>query len=242
MTADEQNNPPAPPDAESRTLPPVPTSRSSPPFEPTGAVRSGGLVPPQESGHVAPDALARALADAALLHGTFTLRSGRTSTFYLDKYLFLTDPALLQPVAQRLAQRIRALEAELGQRVDRLAGTELGGVPLVAAVSLASGLPCLFVRGRKKEYGTERQVEGNLQAGDRVVLIEDVVTTGGAVLDALAVLRRAGARVLAVLAVVDRQEGGRERCQQVGVRFDALFSRADLGLPENARDQNHPAT
>lgn len=176
--------------------------------------------------------LARRIADAALLRGTFTLRSGRTSSYYLDKYLFSTRPEVLAELAGLFADRVRRMEAELGVKVDRLAGAELGGIPLVTAASLETGLPCLFVRNKKKDYGTAKQLEGVLKPGDRVVLVEDVATTGGQALEAVRSLREAGAKVLGVIATIDRQEGARENMASAGVRFEALFTKRDLGINE----------
>lgn len=174
--------------------------------------------------------VAKAIAGAALLRGTFTLRSGRTSSYYLDKYLFSTRPEVLRRLGAMFAERIGALKKE--DRVDRLAGAELGGIPLVTVASLETGLPCVFVRVKKKEYGTSKQVEGELKAGERVVIVEDVATTGGAALEAAAALRAAGAEVLAIIATIDRQEGARENVEKAGIRFDALFTKADLGIAE----------
>lgn len=170
--------------------------------------------------------LARAIADASLLRGSFTLRSGRTSSFYLDKYLFSTRPEVLRELGRLFAQRIRPLNPA------RLAGAELGGIPLVTAASLETGLPCIFVRNQKKDYGTAKQLEGVLHPGDRVVIVEDVATTGGQALEAASVLRRAGADVLAIIATIDRQEGARENVEKAGIRFDALFTKTDLGITE----------
>jgi orotate phosphoribosyltransferase len=130
------------------------------------------------------------------------------------------------------AERIRDLEAVFGHRVDRLAGAELGGIPLVTAASLQTGLPCIFVRNAKKDYGTAKQLEGVLAAGDRAVIVEDVATTGGQALEAAAVLREAGAQVLAIIATIDRQEGARENVENSGIRFESLFTKRDLGIEE----------
>ena len=174
--------------------------------------------------------LAKAIADAALLRGTFTLRSGRTSSYYLDKYLFSTRPELLRQLAPLFAQRVARIENEKGVKVDRLAGAELGGIPLVTAAGLETGLPCIFVRNKKKDYGTAKQIEGALTKGDRVVLLEDVATSGGQALEAVASLRELGADMLAVIATIDRQEGARENVEKAGVIFDALFTKSDLGI------------
>jgi orotate phosphoribosyltransferase len=175
--------------------------------------------------------LAKAIADVALLRGTFTLRSGKTSTYYLDKYLFSTRPELLRQLAPLFAARIRAMEtAAGGVRVARLAGAELGGIPLVTAASLETGLPCLFIRNKKKDYGTAKQLEGLVTPGDHVVLLEDVATTGGQALEAVQSLRESGAKVLGVIATIDRLEGARENIEKEGLRFDALFTVKDLGV------------
>lgn len=178
------------------------------------------------------DQLAKAIAEVALLRGTFTLRSGRTSSFYLDKYLFSTRPEVLKPLATMFAERIAHVEDHLRTKADRLAGAELGGIPLVTAASMETGLPCLFVRGQKKEYGTAKRLEGKLSPGDKVIIIEDVATTGGAALEAATVLKAEGAVVLAIIATIDRQEGARENVEETGIHFDALFTKADLGIDE----------
>lgn len=181
--------------------------------------------------HHARESLAQAIAEASLLRGTFTLRSGRTSSYYLDKYRFSTRPEILRPLAALFAQRIGVIAAEMGG-VDRLAGAELGGIPLVAATCLESGHPTLFVRNAKKDYGTAKQLEGVVNPGDRVVFLEDVATTGGQALEAVEVLKAAGANVLAVICTIDRLEGARENIEKAGLRFEALFTKRDLGVDE----------
>src|ERR687890_2590004 len=119
--------------------------------------------------------LGRDLVSVAVLRGSFVLRSGATSSYYIDKYLFTTRPDLLRRLAVELA-------SELPRDAQRLAGTVLGAVPLATAVALETGLPTVLVRAERKDYGTSKQVEGALEAGERVVLIEDVVTTAGAAL------------------------------------------------------------
>jgi len=175
--------------------------------------------------------VAKAIADVALLRGTFTLRSGRTSNYYLDKYLFSTRPEVLRQLGVLFRQRIDQLR-DGGSRIDRLAGAELGGIPLVTAASLETGLPCVFVRNKKKDYGTAKQLEGVLNKGDGIVIVEDVATTGGQALEAAGVLKEAGANVLAIIATIDRQEGARENVEKSGIRFESLFTKADLGIQE----------
>jgi orotate phosphoribosyltransferase len=170
------------------------------------------------------EALGRDLVAAAVLRGSFRLRSGAQSSYYIDKYLFTTQPNLLRRIAAELALL-------LPEGVQRLAGPVLGAVPLVTAVSLQTGVPSVIVRVDKpKEYGTARRFEGTLHAGERVVLVEDVVTTGGAALAALDVLREAGADVLGAVVVVDREEGGREAFAAAGVPLQALFTKSELRL------------
>ncbi|MCC7387923.1 MAG: orotate phosphoribosyltransferase [Phycisphaerales bacterium] len=176
--------------------------------------------------------LARRIAAASLLRGEFTLRSGRKSTYYLDKYLFSTQPTVLRELGVLFAERVAAIAAEEGSPILRLAGAELGGIPLVAVASLETGLPSIFVRNAKKGYGTAKQLEGRLEPGDRVVFVEDVATTGGQALEAVGVLREAGADVRAIVCTIDRQEGARENVEGAGVRFEALFTKADLGIDE----------
>lgn len=180
------------------------------------------------------DHLARRIAELALLRGEFTLRSGRKSRYYLDKYLFSTRPDVLADIGRLFAERIEQIAKEQGEGcgVERLAGAELGGIPLVTVASIETGLPCLFIRNAKKEYGTARQMEGKLEAGDRVIFVEDVATTGGQALEAVKVLREAGATVLAVIATIDRLEGARENIEGAGVRFESLFTKRDLGIDE----------
>jgi orotate phosphoribosyltransferase len=159
-----------------------------------------------------------------VLRGSFLLRSGAQSSYYSDKYLFTTQPDLLRRIAVELAARLPG-------DVQRLAGPVLGAVPLVTALALQTGLPSLIVRVEPpKAYGTSKRIEGSLQAGERVMLVEDVVTTAGAALAAVEVLREAGAEVLGALVVIDREAGGDEAFAQAGVPFQALYTKSQLGL------------
>src|ERR687889_1004857 len=160
--------------------------------------------------------LASRIRNAALLEGDFVLSSGERSSFYVDKYLFSTDPALLRDVADALA-------AELPEGVERLAGVELGAVPLVVGVALYTGLPYVIVRRSAKEYGSSagRGIEGNLQRGEKVALIEDVVTTGTQAVRAARNLQEAGADVVTIVAVLDRREA--PEAELGGVPFPALL-------------------
>lgn len=165
-----------------------------------------------------------ALREAALLEGDFVLRSGRRSRWYLDKYRFETRPELLAPLGALLAERVREAEPEAAL----LAGPELGAVALAAAASLASGLPFLIVRKAAKGYATNNRLEGTFDAGARVCLVEDVVTSGGAALAAVEALREAGLDCRAAVCVVDRGEGGIDELARRGIRLHALFTAAEL--------------
>ena len=171
------------------------------------------------------DELIQRISDEALLHGDFTLRSGRKSKYYLDKYLFETQPDILRALGELFARHV-------DDSVDRLAGAELGGIPLVAAASMAANKPTILIRNQKKDYGTAKQLEGKLEQGDRVLIVEDVATTGGQVLEAAKLLTELGATVVKIVAVIDRQEGARENVEGAGFAFDALFTKADLGINE----------
>ena len=168
--------------------------------------------------------LAQALRAAALLEGDFTLRSGRKSKYYLDKYLFETQPDLLRELAKRFARYVT-------DDVDRIAGAELGGIALAAATALETNKPFVIVRNSKKAgYGTGKLIEGRLEKGERVLLVEDIATSGGQAIEACRTLRDAGAEVAGVVVTIDRQEGGATAITDAGLRFDALFTTADLGV------------
>jgi orotate phosphoribosyltransferase len=168
--------------------------------------------------------LARALRDTAYLEGDFLLRSGRRSKYYLDKYRFETRPEVLGPLGVALAAAVREHEPE----ADRLAGPELGAVALAAAASLQTGLPFLIVRKAAKDYGTANRLEGVSEEGECVCLIEDVVTSGGAAIEAVQALREAGLRVSNAICVVDREEGGVDELARHAVRLRPLFRASEL--------------
>ena len=170
--------------------------------------------------------LGRRLVERAYLEGDFVLRSGRRSRYYLDKYRFETDPALLAGLGRELAALVRAHAPQ----ADLLAGPELGAVPLAAVTSIETGLPYVIVRKEAKEYGTANRLEGVHSPGARVCVVEDVVTSGGALLSAVEALQAADLDVCAAIAVVDRQEGGAAAIAAAGVAYTALFTVESLGL------------
>jgi orotate phosphoribosyltransferase len=170
------------------------------------------------------DALASALVEHAYLEGDFLLRSGKRSRYYLDKYRFETRPELLRPLGERIAATVR----EHAGDATRLAAPELGAVALAAAASLESGLPFLIVRKEAKEYGTANRLEGPFEEGERVCLVEDVVTSGGALLESVVALREAGLVVNTAVCVVDREEGGADALARHAVRLRPLFRVGEL--------------
>lgn len=169
------------------------------------------------------DQLAHRIAEVALLRGQFTLRSGRKSTYYLDKYRFETQPDVLAALGKLFAEHA-------GAGIDRIAGAELGAVALAAATAMAANKPFVLVRNKKKDYGTAKQIEGVLNPGETVLVVEDVLTTGGQVLESCQALSDAGAKIAAIVGVIDRQEGARQNIEKAGYRFAALFTVADLGI------------
>ena len=165
--------------------------------------------------------LARDIDARCRLSGEFTLRSGQVSHEYFDKYLFETDPALLARVAEQMV-------GLLPDDVDLLGGLEMGGIPIVTALSARTGLPALFVRKQAKTYGTCKLAEGPDVAGRRVTLIEDVITTGGAVRDATRALRDAGATVELVVCAIDRSPGADNPLADVALEVRSVLTKADL--------------
>ena len=168
--------------------------------------------------------LRAALREHAYLEGDFVLRSGRRSKYYLDKYRFETRPDLLRPLGERLAASVKEHEPE----AELIAGPELGAVALAAAASLESGLPFLIVRKTAKDYGTSNRLEGVYRAGQRVCLVEDVVTSGGAACQAVKALREAGLVCSTAVCVVDREEGGTDGLARLAVRLRPLFRASEV--------------
>jgi orotate phosphoribosyltransferase len=165
--------------------------------------------------------LARRTYQAAHLTGTFTLRSGRVSSEYFDKYRFEADPVLLRDIGSALAPLVPP-------GTDALAGLELGGVPVATTLALALGIPARFVRKQAKEYGTCRLAEGGEVRGLRLTIVEDVVTSGGTVLEAVRELRSLGAVIDTVICVIDRESGGRENLAAADLELRVLFTMTQL--------------
>jgi orotate phosphoribosyltransferase len=166
----------------------------------------------------------QALIDAlreteAVRFGEFELSHGGTSDYYVDKYVFETNPDCLALIAEAFAERVGA---------TKLAGVALGAVPLAAVTSVETGNPYLIVRKQAKEYGTGNQIEGSLDDGEEVVVLEDIATTGQSAIDAVEALREAGATVDRVLVVVDREEGARESLAEHDIELESLVTASEL--------------
>ena len=165
--------------------------------------------------------LAQLISTVSQLSGQFLLRSGTVADTYFDKYLFESDPELLQAIAQLLVPLIPP-------DTEVLAGLELGGIPVVTALSIASGLPSVFVRKEAKNYGTAKLAEGPAITGRRLLIVEDVVTTGGQIVLSTKDLRDRGAMVTTALCVIDREAGGAANLDVVGIELRSAFTRTDI--------------
>src|SRR5512138_1221868 len=169
--------------------------------------------------------LIKRIKETAYLEGDFVLRSGKRSKYYLDKYLFETQPDILKALGKEFAKH-------LTEDVTLIAGAELGGVALAAAAAMQTGKNWIIVRNSKKDYGTSKLVEGTLKAGDVVLLVEDIATTGGQVLEAAKVISDAGATVKKIVATIDRKQGARENIEKAGHVFESILTKEDLGIKD----------
>ena len=167
-------------------------------------------------------ALAKRIYDTAHITGEFTLRSGAKSNEYFDKYLFEADPALLKDIAQEMVKLVPP-------GIDALAGLEMGGIPIATMLSQLTGLPALYVRKKAKEYGTCKIAEGGPVRGRRLLIVEDVVTSGGAILDAAKALREEGALLADVVCVIDRRDpNGPSKLAEAQLTLKPLFTMSEL--------------
>ncbi len=171
------------------------------------------------------DELIKRVKETAYLEGDFVLRSGKRSKYYLDKYLFETCPDILKALGEEFARYV-------SDDVTLIGGAELGGVALAAAAAMESGKNWVIIRNSKKGYGTGKLVEGVLKAGDIVLLVEDIATTGGQVLEAAKVITEAGATVKKIVCVIDRKQGARENIIQAGYKFESILTKDDLGIKD----------
>ena len=171
------------------------------------------------------DEMKKALKECgALQFGDFTLASGAKSNYYIDIKRASTDPKVLYLISQLMAEKIQMS----GKKYDRIAGVVLGSVPLAAALSLATGIPYVMVRKEKKDHGTSKLIEGVLNKGDSVIVVEDVITSAGSSVSAIATLREAGAKVDDIISVIDREAGGKEALKSISVTLTSLVKASDL--------------
>jgi orotate phosphoribosyltransferase len=171
------------------------------------------------------DELIKRIKETAYLEGDFTLRSGKKSKYYLDKYLFETCPDILKALGEEFAEHV-------SDDVTLIAGAELGGVALAAATAMQTAKNWIIVRNSKKGYGTGKMVEGVLKPGDVVLLVEDIATTGGQVLEAAKVITEAGAKVKKIVCVIDRKQGASENITNAGHIFESILTKDDLGIKD----------
>ena len=169
--------------------------------------------------------LIRRVKETAYLEGDFVLRSGKRSTYYMDKYLFETCPDILRALGEEFAKYIT-------DDVTLIAGAELGGVALAAVTAMVVDKNWIIVRNSKKGYGTGKMVEGVLKAGDIVLLVEDIATTGGQVLEAAKIITEAGASVKKIVCVIDRKQGAEENVTGAGFTFESIMTKDDLGIKD----------
>jgi len=169
--------------------------------------------------------LIKRIKETAYLEGDFILRSGKRSKYYLDKYLFETCPDILRALGEEFARYVT-------DDVTLIAGAELGGVALAAATAMETGKNWVIIRNSKKSYGTGKLIEGVLKPGDIVLLVEDIATTGGQVLEAAKVITEAGAKVKKIVAVIDRKQGASENITQAGYKFESILTKNDLGIKD----------
>ena len=169
--------------------------------------------------------LIQRIKQTAYLEGDFVLRSGKRSKYYMDKYLFETKPDILKALGKEFARHMT-------EDVTLIAGAELGGVALAAAAAMETGKDWIIVRNSKKDYGTSKLVEGVLKSGDVVLLVEDIATTGGQVLEAAKVITDAGAHVKKIVCVIDRKQGARENITDAGYTFESIITKDDLGITD----------
>lgn len=152
----------------------------------------------------------------AIKYGKFKLSDGSLTDYYIDKYVFETSPDVLDPIIHEIAEMID------GDDIDVIVGPELGAVPLVTGVSLATGIDSAFIRKGKKHHGTQARVEGTIDKGQRVAVVEDVTTTGNTILDTAQLVEEVGGIVERLIVVVDRNEGATERISEEGFELEYL--------------------
>lgn len=153
--------------------------------------------------------------------GDFTLSSGKKSDYYVDMKKAITEPEILECAAYLITEKI-------DDSIDKIAGPALGAVPIATATSLISKKPMLMIRKEKKSYGTSKQIEGQLNENDNVIIVEDVTTTGGSLLKAIDVIEDNGGNIVKAFVIVDRQEGAKETFEKRNIIFEPLLTIDEL--------------
>ena len=172
---------------------------------------------------ISKESLISLIKEAAYLEGDFTTRAGKKTTYYIDKYLFETKPHILKPLAEHIA----ALCPD-PSTYDRLAAPELGAVPITALVSTLVNKPFVIVRKGNKGYGTQKLIEGDINEGEKVIVIEDILTTAGAVLNACDVLDQANVKINHIVGIINREEGADEAIAARGYTSSSLIYKTEL--------------
>ena len=167
--------------------------------------------------------LLKSIKDAAFLTGNFTTRAGKQTDFYIDKYLFETRPDILDPLAKELA----ALFPD-PSTYDRIGAPELGAVPIAAVVSVVLKKPFIIIKKKSKEYGTQKRIEGGFKKGERIVILEDILTTGGAALTACEAAEEAGLVIKEIIGIIHREEGATENIEAKGYPLKSLINVSSL--------------
>jgi orotate phosphoribosyltransferase len=167
--------------------------------------------------------LLKKIKDAAYLEGDFTTRAGKKTSYYIDKYLFETRPEILDPLTSELLKLLPDANT-----YDRIAAPELGAVSIAAALSIKANKPFVIVKKQTKDYGTKKMIEGKYISGEKVIVIEDILTTAGAALKACDVLESEKLSIIKIIGVIDRQEGASENIKNRGFEMDALFTSTEL--------------
>lgn len=170
------------------------------------------------------DYLIEQIKKFAVKRGNFTLASGKKSGYYLDLKLAYTNPDVMKSIISIMKEMMPE------GRVNRIAGMELGAVPLAVALSLQTETPFAIIRKEKKGYGAAKRIEGRIDEGDNVLLVEDVATTGGSIASAVEAIRGAGGSCSNAIAVIDRLEGAKENLQKINISLASLLTIEDLGL------------
>ena len=155
-------------------------------------------------------------------YGKFTLSSGKESNYYVDMKRAITDPIILSKVAEIISEKLDINDT------DKVAGPALGAIPIVTAVSILSSIPMLMIRKEKKDYGTSELIEGDLKEGDKVIVLEDVTTTGGSLIKAVKAVSENGGLVKKAFVIVDRDEGAIDNLKKEGIELEPLVSVNDF--------------